>query len=45
MYVSEMTERLDYMSSVKLGGFRSLHEASCVLSNIEMLWYNGTVSL
>ena len=40
-----MTERLDTMSSVKLGGFRSQLEASCVSSHTEELWYNETVCL
>ena len=37
MYVTEMAERLDTMSSVKLGGFRSQLEASYVSSHIEKL--------
>ena len=37
-----MAKQLDAMSSVKLGGFRSLHKAS---SHTEELLYNETVFL
>ena len=40
-----MVGRLDIMSCVMLGGFRSQCEASCVSSNHEELWYNETVCL
>ena len=43
MYVTEMVERLDTKSSVKLSGFRLQLEASCVSSLTEELWYNETV--
>ena len=45
MYVAEMAERLDAMSSVKLGEFRSQLEATCMSRYTEELWYNETVSL
>ena len=45
MYVTEMAEWLDTMSSVKLGGFWSQFEASCVSSHTEELWCNETVCL
>ena len=38
-----MTERYDTKSTVKLGGFRSQREASCVSSCPEELLYNETV--
>ena len=41
-YAVEMAERLDTMSSVKLDGFRSQVEASCIS---EQSWYNETVRL
>ena len=40
-----MAEWLDTDSSVKLGGFRSQFETSCVSSATEKLWYNETVCL
>ena len=45
MYVVEMAERLDIMSSVKLGRFRSKLESSYVSSYTKELWYNETVYL
>ena len=36
--VCHMAERLDTMSSVKLGGFRSQAELSCVSSHTDELW-------
>ena len=45
MYIIEMAEQLDAKSSVKLGGFRSQLEASCMSSHTEELWYNETVCL
>ena len=44
MYVAEMAKLLDTMSSVKLDGFRSQLEVSCMSSlTEEELWYNETV--
>ena len=40
-----MVDRLDTMSSVKLGGFRSELEASCVSSHTEELRFKETVNL
>ena len=40
-----MSEWLDTKSNVKLGGFRSRLEISCVSSYTEQLWYNETVCL
>ena len=45
MYVVKMAERLDTMSSMKSGGFRSQLEASCVSSHTEELSYNEAVCL
>ena len=45
MYVIEMAEQLNAMSSVKLGGFQSQLEAFCVSTHPEELWYNETVCL
>ena len=42
-YVAEMAEWLDIKSSVKLDGFRSQLEASCVSNHTEESWYNETV--
>ena len=42
---ADMVEGLDTMSSVKLGGFQSLLEESCMSSHTEELWYNETVYL
>ena len=38
-------ERYDTKSNVKLGGFQSQLEVSCVSSHTEELWYNETVCL
>ena len=38
-------ERYDTESNVKLGGFQSKLEASCVSSHNDELWYNETVCL
>ena len=38
MYVTEMAEWLDAMSSVKLDRFQSQLEVSCMSSHIEELW-------
>ena len=43
--MSPEAERLDAMSSVMLGGFRSQLEASCASSYTEELRYNETVCL
>ena len=40
-----MAEQFDTMSCVKLGGFRSQLEVSCVSSHTEELWYYETVCL
>ena len=45
MYVAEMAEQLDTMSSNKLGRFWSQLEASCMSSHNEELWYNEMVCL
>ena len=45
MYVIEMAEQLDTMSSVKLDWFRSQLKASCISSSTEEVWYNETVCL
>ena len=45
MYVTEMAEWLDAMSSVKFGMFWSPFQASSVSSHTEELWYNETVCL
>ena len=44
MYVAEVAVRLDSMSRVKLGGFRSKIKVSCVSSHTEELWYNESLS-
>ena len=44
-YVAEMAEWLDTISCIKLGGFRSHVEASCVSNHTEDLGYNETVSV
>ena len=40
-----LAERYDTKSNVKLGGFQSQLQASCVSSHTEKLWYNKTVCL
>ena len=45
MYVINMAEQLDTMSSINLGRFWSQLEANCVSSYTEELWYNKTVFL
>ena len=45
MYVVEIAERLDAMSSVKLGGFRSQLEVSGVSSHTEVMRYYETICL
>ena len=40
MYVTEIAEWLDSKLSVKLGGFRTKLQASCVCSPTEELWFN-----
>ena len=45
LYVVEMAEQLNTMSSIKLGRFQSQIEMSCMSSHTEELWYNETVSL
>ena len=42
-YVTEMAERLDTMSSMKLGGFRSQLEVSCVYNHTEDLWQRNSL--
>ena len=42
MYVTEMAERLDTLSTVKLGGFRSQLELT---GHTDELWYNETICL
>ena len=45
MCIVEMAEWLDTMSIVKLGGFQSQLEVSCISSYTEELWYNETVCI
>ena len=40
MYVTELGERIDTMSIIKLGGFRPQLEAPYVSIHTEELWYN-----
>ena len=40
-----LAEWSDTKSNVKLGGFQSQLQASCVSSHSEELWYNETVCL
>ena len=40
-----LAERYDTKFNVKLGGFRSQHQASYVSYHTEELWYNDTVCL
>ena len=45
LYVPEMAEWLNIMPNLKLGGFWSQLEASCVSCYTEESWYNETVSV
>ena len=44
-YVIKMAEQINAISSIKLGGFQSQLEASCMSNQTEELWYNETVCL
>ena len=45
MYVAEMAEQLDTVSTVILGGFRSQIDEFSVSSHTEELWFNERVCL